>query len=357
VNQGNATHHPYDQWFKALAEACLELAGEVTIDQVVHVPPERISVTFEPRTQAHVAQAPVRRARVRNGHAARNPSDQLFKALASACLGLVGEVAIDQVVHVPPQRIDVTFEPRKRTPALGVLDHLGALGPGMFEYFANPPSHAHATDCLRKRLVYAHARALQARRRREAAPPQPRLWILSAGRPKAALRACKATPMNDWPTGFWQAGIDARMCFVLLHELPQQPDTLFLRLAGRGSTGQRALAELYRLPEDHALRARAWPVAVAHRAFIMQDLKRTGDMTSYEQALAVYRGYEQRIREAGAQAGALQEAQSTLIRLLTRRFGALPEDALARIHQADHATLERWVDQVLTAQSVAEVLA
>lgn len=89
--------------------------------------------------------------------------------------------------------------------------------------------------------------------------------------------------MDGWPVGFWRGAMDERLCFVLLREVPEQEDTLLLRLVARGSVGQRAI--------------------------------------------------------------------------LTHRFGTLSDDALGRIQQADQATLERWMDRVLVAQSIDDIFA
>jgi hypothetical protein len=303
-----------------------------------------------------------------------HPIDEYVKVMADACLSAGAEITREHVVHVPPQRIDVTFEPRARVPALGVVDRMFALGPGMIEHFASLPSHLDVKECLRKRLAFEHERVLSARRRGEPTPPEPLLWILSTGRPRKALRAVGAAPMPGWPTGFWQAAFDEFMCFVLLHELPETLDTLPLRLIGRGRTLQRAVMELFQLPAEHPLRIRALPVVVAHQPSIVQDLKRNDDM-NLEQTLQAYREYEQRIRNEEAQRVRQEEAlrlehealrirqeeaarmQHLLIRLLTHRFGALPEGVLARIQQADTATLGQWADRELTAQSLDDVFA
>jgi hypothetical protein len=52
-----------------------------------------------------------------------------------------------------------------------------------------------------------------------------------------------------------------------------------------------------------------------------------------------------------------EEARRNLTRLLTRRFGALSEDIIARIQQAEHTTLEDWMDRVLTARSIDDIFA
>lgn len=288
-----------------------------------------------------------------------HPYDQVFKDLWDGFLAHMVKLIRERVVHVPPQRIDVAYEPMMRDPTMGMLDRMISLGPGMFEYFASPPSRAAVNECVRKRMNFDHELMLQAQRRGEPLPPHQWLWILSAGRPQEALREHGAVPMAGWPVGFCRGAIDERLCFVLLRELPEQEDTLALRLVARGSVGPHAMAQLLLLPEDHPLRRSALPVLVAHRVDIMQDLEKVGDM-SYEQALEVYREYEQRIRRDEAQRVRQEEAQrmqNLLVRFLTHRFGALSEIVVARIRAADHATLEHWMDRVLTAQSLDDIFA
>jgi len=45
-----------------------------------------------------------------------------------------------------------------------------------------------------------------------------------------------------------------------------------------------------------------------------------------------------------------------LLKLLTARFGALPEAALSRVNAASSSDLERWADRVLTASSLIALL-
>lgn len=70
-------------------------------------------------------------------------------------------------------------------------------------------------------------------------------------------------------------------------------------------------------------------------------------MDALDHAYALYREWQQRTRE--------DEARDILVSLATFRFGELPADALTRIAAADHATLLRWLEQLLTAQSVEDV--
>jgi dephospho-CoA kinase len=54
-------------------------------------------------------------------------------------------------------------------------------------------------------------------------------------------------------------------------------------------------------------------------------------------------------RQEGLIAGHTDRAQRTLERLLSRRFGPLPSEALDRIHQAALPQLETWLDRIIDA--------
>ena len=58
----------------------------------------------------------------------------------------------------------------------------------------------------------------------------------------------------------------------------------------------------------------------------------------------------------GEARGEVQGRRVMLRRLLTLRFGALPDAAVTRLDAADVATLETWGERVLTAASLDEVL-
>ena len=61
-------------------------------------------------------------------------------------------------------------------------------------------------------------------------------------------------------------------------------------------------------------------------------------------------------RREGLQEGQRTTLLKTLLKLLGARFGALPEPAVARIQAAGQAQLEAWLDLLLTAPALADVL-
>lgn len=59
--------------------------------------------------------------------------------------------------------------------------------------------------------------------------------------------------------------------------------------------------------------------------------------------------------EKGIEKGRCAEASATLLRFLTRKFGAVPHTIRTRIEQADLESLELWLDRILDAKSMDEV--
>ena len=85
----------------------------------------------------------------------------------------------------------------------------------------------------------------------------------------------------------------------------------------------------------------------------IEDIERTADMkyvTSVER-LAIERGMARGL-EMGIEKGQL----NTLTRQLTRRFGPLPDAALARLQSATPDQLDVWTDRVLDAPTLEAVL-
>jgi hypothetical protein len=58
----------------------------------------------------------------------------------------------------------------------------------------------------------------------------------------------------------------------------------------------------------------------------------------------------------GVERGRAEERRELLLKQLSLRFGQLPQEARERVNAAEPALLERWVERVLFAQTLSEVL-
>lgn len=64
----------------------------------------------------------------------------------------------------------------------------------------------------------------------------------------------------------------------------------------------------------------------------------------------------QKGRKEGLLEGRREGEANVLLRLLAKKFGALPKGMRKRILEAEPELLREWIDRVITARSVAEVL-
>ena len=67
-------------------------------------------------------------------------------------------------------------------------------------------------------------------------------------------------------------------------------------------------------------------------------------------------GRDEGLRQ-GLREGVTKGKAATLRRQLAQRFGSVPAAAEQRIREAEEAQLDAWLDRILSAKSVEEVLA
>ncbi|NNJ83539.1 MAG: DUF4351 domain-containing protein, partial [Gammaproteobacteria bacterium] len=70
---------------------------------------------------------------------------------------------------------------------------------------------------------------------------------------------------------------------------------------------------------------------------------------------ALYKGRLEGRMEGHMEGGLLEGETKLLLRQLSRRFHALPNEITERVHGADPNTIEIWADRVLDAKSLEEV--
>lgn len=63
-----------------------------------------------------------------------------------------------------------------------------------------------------------------------------------------------------------------------------------------------------------------------------------------------------RLRSEGRNEGRKEGLEEGLLKLLRARFGDVPEAAVARIQAASIAQLDAWLDRILTAATLDDVL-
>jgi hypothetical protein len=93
----------------------------------------------------------------------------------------------------------------------------------------------------------------------------PQLWILAAEVSDILVQEFSGVLDSEQGEGFYRLATRLRTTIVVINELPTTPDTLWLRLLGKGRVQEAAIAELLLLPDANSKRSAALGLLVSWR--------------------------------------------------------------------------------------------
>ncbi|MGK7926721.1 MAG: hypothetical protein AB4290_16020, partial [Spirulina sp.] len=193
--------------------------------------------------------------------------------------------------------------------------------PALFEPFRNPATPSDIRTCMTKLLVVISEFEREAKRKKIPVNEKefPQLWILTPTASSNLLQQFGFDPSpREEEQGIYRLATGWKTAIIAIHQLPQTPETLWLRLLGRGRVQQRAVRELEALPRENHLRGNVIKLVkelislLAKRQNKEQDLDRDDEeliMTLtqlYDEAMAEIR---QQAREEGREEGLQQGLQ------------------------------------------------
>jgi len=287
--------------------------------------------------------------------------DQFTKDLLKTVLEPLGAVETSHEVPGESRLIDVHFVSRPVAPAelepYGLLGRLPA-GECLLEPYRTALEDFDLVNCMSK-LSWAHleqwrkAEREGKQLRREA---RARMWLLTPSATdgrladhglEAAHRVCGQRwsrgwfARGTWPKGVYLLGRAWAFGVVVIDRLPVQPETLLLRLMGRGAVQRQAIDEVRGLPPESVLVQNVMNLLFRWRIL----LKERPVQTDEERELAMnlehaYDEWRANTLEEGIEKGELRVARSIVARIWRRRFGEPPA----------------WVREQLDAMTSAEVL-
>jgi hypothetical protein len=268
------------------------------------------------------------------------PHDQFAKQYLSELLEPYGNVKVSREVHEASRLIDVYFSPTAPTTELHTLGLLGRMVSHphcLLEPFRNQPTLTETRNCILK--LFSVHNDLQHRQSKQKKPllPEaelPRLWILATSASDTLLSEFNAQlNLETWGAGVYFCQAPAfRTALVAINRLPPTPDTLLLRLLGKGATQQQAFDELLALPRDHPLREGVAPLLHTYRIRLEepQPLTTEEERKLFMNLSRLYQQWENEAVQQGVQRGRFEGQYVWIENLLTFRFGSLDE-ALSKI--------------------------
>ncbi|MBD2269703.1 hypothetical protein H6F62_13260 [Anabaena sp. FACHB-1391] len=260
----------------------------------------------------------------------RQSHDQFTKEYLEELLTPLGTIKKSEKVKSEIQEIDVWFEPfsdqNQENLPLGLLGKM-AKTQCLFEPFRNPPSEIEIRSCLLK-LYAVHGDVVRKAKRenRNIAESQlPILWILTptfSDRMIAGLGANEI--VEDWVKGVYFLPNILKTAIVVIHQLPENEDTLWLRVLGKGGTQKRAVEELTELPENNPFRENLLEILADWRKNL--ELRDNLSREEEEVIMNLSPAYLQQIedwKQEGKLEGKLEAELYLITSLLEGRFGSL----------------------------------
>jgi hypothetical protein len=264
----------------------------------------------------------------------KKPHDEFSKLYLKGMLSPFGqEVEISFEVPVgEPQQVDVWFIPKSHQP----IAELGLLGkmvttPALLEAFRNPISEDDLFSCFEKLCKVRGELKRTARRekRKLRITDKPHLWLIVPTASEERLEGCHAKPYPGWGDGFFFCGKTFRIGFVVVHQLPVVPETLFLRMLGRGTVQTQAFAELLQLPVDPL---RTFALEKFTKLQLMIKKQRTiskDDREIMSNIDAIYEEWRNTTRREAREEG----DRASITGMLVAKFGAIDSELEAVIPQ------------------------
>jgi hypothetical protein len=263
---------------------------------------------------------------------ATKPFDQFNKRLFQELLSPLGTVIPDLAILGEERWIDIFFAPNPG--AEPSFEELGILAqmidrPALLEPCRDALSHQDVESCLIK--LFSLRGELQREYPLLTVTKLPHLWLLAAEVSDRLLN--EFTDNQPSPTlgeGFYPMRPGLRATIVTIAELPVTPDTLWIRLMGKGRTQENAIEELILLRETDPKRANVLNLVVSWRI----NIGITNQVENEEQRILMalsqaYVEWEKQTRrqglERGLEQGLERERRSVIVSLMGVRYGRLDE--------------------------------
>ncbi|NEP40960.1 MAG: hypothetical protein F6K35_17720 [Okeania sp. SIO2H7] len=272
--------------------------------------------------------------------------DQFAKGYLLEILSLKGEVKTSLDIIGEKQEADVYFvpfsQPQPNATPLGLLEKITTTT-CVFEPFRNAVTPTEIRSCIEKICVLcAKVKKKADRENRSLAEGElPVLWILTPTfSPNIISKLNAVSVAKDYVRGVYSLGEILQTKIIAIHQLPKIPETIWLRMLGKGRVQQQAIGEFRQLSLDDELKANV--LELIYDLFVRLEANRELEREDRELIMELSPLYQQRLEAAtqrGLQRGINQGVQQGLQRgkrllienFLRFRFGQLDEELSAII--------------------------
>jgi hypothetical protein len=266
------------------------------------------------------------------------------------------------------REIDVYFTPAANTPTdsrLGLLHKLAAT-PATFEPFRKAVTVGELRSCIAKLIDLQNELTRQAKRDGKPKLTEvdlPQLWILTPTLSAEKLIDFGAIKeIESWGEGVYLLPKSFKTGIVVIHQLPETPDTLWLKILGRDNVQIRAIAEIVGLSVDSPYRQNA--LELFSNLKIVLENKQNKATKETELIMNLSPLYLEQIdiatqkgKAEGEAIGRNEEGKSLMIRMLTRKLGKLDDNSIDLINNLSLESIESLGDALLDFNTADDLTA
>jgi hypothetical protein len=232
--------------------------------------------------------------------------------------------------------LDMYFVPTDASadvPMLGLLWKCAATG-AAFEAFRCPVRNHELRSTMGK-LFNVHEKIIRDAKQQKLPEPKlkelPRLWVITPTMSKLKLKENNVIKEEDeWGAGIYLLGENQRTGIIVVHQLPETPETVWLRILGRGKVQQAAIDEIESLPADSPYRDETLKLFVKLKITLESRNDREPNETELMMRLAESPLFVEYMERANAKTRT-ESFQSVVEGLMINRFGVLDEELAATI--------------------------
>jgi Domain of unknown function (DUF4351) len=284
----------------------------------------------------------------------RFPHDEFAKGFLESLLSPFGEVQTSFKISSEVREVDVYFQPDRSIQLIPELGLLGKIAKNNFvvEPFRNPPTIFQIRACMGK-LFDLHANLIREAKRTKQPEPDnadlPMLWILAPTLSKSILAEYAATLKTELSaTGVYLFPPGFKTGIIVIHQLPETPETLWFRLLGKKTVQSNAIAEVAALEPSHPCRQDALSCLGNLRVILeAREIKELEDKDLIMQLSPLYLEKIQAAELVGEQRGEAKGLRELVMRQLKRRVGTISVDLETRIKALPLAQLEELGEALL----------
>jgi len=272
--------------------------------------------------------------------------DQFAKQYLTELLTPYGQVETSKDITAEVRQIDLLFipspQPGQSLEKLGLLGRM-ATNYAIFEPFRNPVSRSEIRSCIGK-LFDVHADLERQAKRNETRINETelaQLWIFTPTASVDILESFNGTlDETNWGKGIYFLSTGLKTVVVAIHQLPSTPETLFLRVLGRGKVQRQAVEELEALANNSPFLSDI--IQLVHNLIAVlsarQRQEQDIDKDDQELIMKLSEMYQQQLeelkkqglqegrqegRQEGQQEGIERERRAMIESILQVRFGAV----------------------------------